>query len=318
MTLTANLRARLDGRVSNLFTATSAGLPSQLASFVEWLQGDPYLAALLATLPDQGVSGEEWIQENIKWEQDIAFPPGEDAMVSCCWLVTRHVAASADVGAAAFGVTHDDPGVKDQVSANRAFLQTFVAPVVGWLRERILTDDHLLHSLERYARGAAWFRRDELRGVYEADTSRGEATLDRDLRRHLFEDGIDFPFSQARGPSGQPDVIVPDDEANPLPLEVKVYDPPRSRGDAAVRSGFVQAIEYAHDYRRADAYLAVFDVSEEGLSIAGDDPTSHPPYVRSSGVTVFVVVIPIGPTQPASGRGTVTRKTPDAAFFTES
>ena len=98
-------------------------------------------------------------------------------MVSCCWLVTRHVATSADVGAAAFGVTHDEPGVDDQVSANRTFLQTFVAPVVGWLGERILTDDHLLHSLERYARGAAWFRRDELRGVYEADTSRGEATL---------------------------------------------------------------------------------------------------------------------------------------------
>ena len=32
-------------------------------------------------------------------------------------------------------------------------------------------------------------------------------------------------------------------------------------------SGLVQAIEYAHDYSRADAYLAVFDVTSDGLAV---------------------------------------------------
>ena len=141
--------------------------------------------------------------------------------------------------------------------------------------------------------------------------------LDGDLRRQLFRDGIDFPFSQARGPSGIPDIIVPDDEAEPLPLEVKVFDPERSRDKAHVRSGVVQAIEYAHDYRPADPYLAVVDLTTDGLSIQGDDPKSTIPYVRSSGVTVFVVVIPIGETQAASRRGKVKRATLDVAYLTD-
>jgi hypothetical protein len=305
---------RLQERTNNLYSSPSGSLGPRLRHFVAWLDSEPFFSTTLSTLPMPEADGDSWLREHLG-RFSVDFPPDEDEAVGCCWLVARRVADDDDAGTRMYMATHEFSEVHDIASGQRAFLDTFVEPVVVWLRERILTDDHILHSVQRYAYEAAWFRRDELRASYEDDTGVGEKTLDRDLRRHLFREGIDFPFSQTHGPSGIPDIVVPDVEAQPLPLEVKVFDPAMGRDKAHVRSGFVQAIEYAHDYRRADAYLPVFDVTTEGLSVQGDDPKSNIPYVRSSGVTVFIVVIPIGEPQAASGRGRVQRTTLDSAYL---
>ena len=307
---------RLQERTAELYSAPQATIGSRLRLFVDWLEVEPFFKATLAALPDPGLDGEQWLAQNLQ-RTGISFPEGETNIVGCCWLVVRHVSALDDPGTGTWSIGHNFDRSRSIAAGTRAFLEVFVDPILVWLKDRILVEDHILHSLQRYSREAAWFRRSELRDAYEADTQTGESTLDFDLRRHLFRDGIDFPFSQVRGPSGQPDIVVPDEDAEPLPLEIKVYDPVRGRDDAWIRSGFVQAIEYAHDYGRADGYLAVFDTSDDGLAIAGDDPASHIPFIRSSGVTVFFVVIPIGKPQAASGRRRTRRATLDAAFFTE-
>lgn len=309
---------RLQERTAELYSAPQASVGSRLKHFVTWLESEPFFKVTLAGLPDPGTDGMQWITENVHHTGAVSFPEGEADTVACCWLVVRHVSGLDDPGTGIWSIGHNfvrRGGIEDAI---RAFLEVFVDPILVWLKERLLVEDHVLHSLDRYSREAAWFRRDGLRHTYEEDTTKGEERLNSDLRHHLFRDGIDFPFSEVRGPSGQPDIVVPDDEAEPLPLEVKVYDPDRGRDDGWVRSGFVQAIEYAHDYRRADGYLAVFDVSHDGLAIAGDDPKTHLPFIRSSGVTVFVVVIPIGPTQAASRRRRARRKTLDSAFFLQT
>lgn len=195
----------------------------------------------------------------------------------------------------------------------RQFAAAFLNPVLDWLGDRILAEEFLLHSLIRYSREVAWFRRGELRERYEADTARGESLLDRDLRHHLLRDGIDYPYSQTHTPSGIPDVVI--HHETPIPLEVKVFDPARKRDRPVIRSGFVQAIEYATDYGRADGYLAVFDASPDGLAIQGDDPTAYPPSVTSGGVTIYVVSIPIAAPQAASARKGVKRIAVDAAYL---
>lgn len=308
---------RLQERTHALYQAPDATFGSQVRYFVRWLLDDPFFAITLNALPEPDLSAEEWLQQHIQWGQGLNLADDEAAAVGELWLVTRHMAEQPDTEDATFRIVADFLHGRGNTTSdvNRAFLEIFVDPVIGFLKEKILTNDLLLHSLERYAREAAWFRRDELRTGYEDDTSRGEAILDHDLRWHLFRDGIDFPFSQVQVPSGKPDIVVPDDEAEPLPLEVKVFDPDRGRDQKWIRSGFAQAIEYAHDYRRADGYLAVFDVSAAGLAIASDDPTGHLPFIRSSGVTVFIVVIPIGLVRTASSRRAAKRTTLDHQFF---
>ena len=249
--------------------------------------------------------------------QGLQLSADETEAIGELWQIVRHVVEQADIESAAFQIAANfvygsHAGTEEY---NRGFLEAFIAPILTWLKERLLTNDLLLHSLERYAREAAWFRRSELRCLYEADTGRGEAALDEDLRHHLLREGIDFPFSQAHGPSGRPDIVAPDKEEKPLPLEVKVYDPDRSKNDKWVRSGFAQAIEYAHDYRRADSYLVVFDISPAGLAVQSDDPTTPLPVVRSSAVSVFIVLVPIGEAIAASSRKTPKRKTLTPAFL---
>jgi hypothetical protein len=303
MIATRNLMIRLQERTNTLYGAPDTTFGAQIRHFVRWIESEPVLTTSLATLPPVPLSAEEWLQENANWDGlNISTEEGE--AVAELWQVVRHMASQEDVDNAAFqlvanflhgsGLTTSD--------FNRAFLEIFVSPVVGWLKERILKDDLVLHSLDRYAREAAWFRRTELREAYEANTGKGEEILDRDLRQALFRDGIDFPFSQVQGPSGRPDIVVPDADAEPLPLEIKVFDPDMGRDAKWVQSGFSQAIDYAHDYRRADGYLAVFDVSPNGLAVEGDDPRSGIPSIRDSGVTVFVVTVPIGSAGPASKR----------------
>jgi hypothetical protein len=301
---TRNLMIRLQERTHSLYSAPEATFGPQVRHFVQWLESEPVFATSLAELPHIELSAEEWLQQNVKYGEGLNVSAEEDKAVAELWQVVLHLAAQENVTSAAFKLVVNFLHGTGNTSAdaNRACLEIFVDPVVAWLKERLLKDDLLLHSLDRYAREAAWFRRTALREAYQADTEKGEKILDHDLRHALFRDGVDFPFSQAQGPSGRPDIVVSDDEAEPLPLEVKVFDPERGRNESWIRAGFSQAIDYAHDYRRADGYLAIFDVSPNGLAVEGDDPKSRIPTVLSDGVTVFVVTVPIGLSQPASKR----------------
>jgi hypothetical protein len=306
---------RLQERTNTLYGAPDAIFGAQIRHFVSWLQREPVFATALGALPEVPLEPEAWLQENASWGREgLNLSVNEDEAVAELWQVVTHMAAQENVDNAVFHTVSNFLHGSGLTSAdfNRGFLEIFVDPILTWLKERLLKDDLVLHSLDRYAREAAWFRRQELRDAYLANTGAGEELLDGDLRRALFRDGIDYPFSQVRGPSGRPDIVVPDNEAEPLPLEVKVFDPDNGRTERALRSGLSQAVDYAHDYRRSDGYLVIFDVSSSGLAIEGDDPASRIPAVRSDGVTVFVVVVPIGAAQPASkrqSRRTVVRAT---------
>jgi len=60
------------------------------------------------------------------------------------------------------------------------------------------------------------------------------------LRRFLFEQGIDYPFSQPRSASGQSDVVAMVDEDDPLICEVKLYNG-RNSSKRYVAKGVQQA-----------------------------------------------------------------------------
>ena len=156
---------------------------------------------------------------------------------------------------------------------------------------------NVLHLIERFKLKAEWFRRKELYALYEGDTSAGEASLDRELRANLFEGGIDYPFSQPSSPSGEADIVALLGSDDPLVLEVKVFDPDRSRDKRHLRQGFHQVLRYANDYNQSLGYLVIFNCSDRQLVISPEEGsgTEFPPRITYGGKTFFVMVIDIHP-----------------------
>jgi hypothetical protein len=96
-----------------------------------------------------------------------------------------------------------------------------------------------------------------------------EEVYDTDLRRFLFSEGINMPFSQAKSASGESDVLTELDTDDPLVGEVKIFGAGRTRRDLA--SGVPQAISYANDYSKQVAYLMIINLSGRPLSLPSND-----------------------------------------------
>ena len=135
------------------------------------------------------------------------------------------------------------------------------------------------------------------------------------LREALFEGGVDFPFSQPISPSGRADVVSLDDSDDPLVLEVKVFDPDRSKDKGSLRQGFHQVLRYANDYQQNVGYLVVFNCSDNQLVWPSEDSTGRdvPSRVVHDGKTLFLIAIDIGADRESaskewpSGRAVISR-----------
>lgn len=66
--------------------------------------------------------------------------------------------------------------------------------------------------------------------------------LTMDLRKFLFDNGLDYPFSEPSSPSGNVDLIYGLENKTPLTLEIKLFGGKNSYGKSYVKKGFRQAI----------------------------------------------------------------------------
>jgi hypothetical protein len=148
-----------------------------------------------------------------------------------------------------------------------------------------------------------WFEQERLYAAYVSDTARGEDGYAVDLRRFLFGQGIDYPFSEPASPAGETDIAALLDTSDPLVCEVKLYD-----GDSyrvgRIAGGVQQAVRYARDYGKTVAYLVIFNLCADHLALPSDDPERRPPpCLRVGGVTVYMVVVQALPVGSASKQG---------------
>jgi len=173
------------------------------------------------------------------------------------------------------------------------FFSQVLGPFCSFIDERIDDGDLMLYTLARYQRECNWFESDSLSTLAQSTASRKlEEVMDAHLRSWLFREGIDFPFSTPKSPSGRPDVVVWEGE-EPLAIEIKVYDG-ENRISRNITQGLWQAYRYASDYGKPFGYLVVFNTSEDVLAFANNVASSGPPCVIVGGLQVFVITIEVG------------------------
>ena len=181
------------------------------------------------------------------------------------------------------------------------FFEQVLQPLCSYIDERIDDGDLLLYMLCRYQRECGWFENDQMVTLAEtADSRKLEEALDSHLRSWLFREGIDFPFSTPRSPSGRADIVIWEGE-QPLAIEVKVFDG-ENRDCGHVQQGLWQAHRYAADYAKPIGYLVVFNTSGDLLSFEANIAGNGPPCVPVGDRNVFAVTVNVSRRQDSASK----------------
>jgi len=170
-----------------------------------------------------------------------------------------------------------------------SFHKIFTEYLQSYINYKLENGDFILYLLYKYKCQCEWFNNEELLEKYFNDTAHGEDLLTKDLRKFLFNNGIDYPFSEPNTPSGKPDLVFVNNN-NPLALEVKLYGGKNNYGKSYIKKGFHQAINYANDYNKSYAYLFIFNLSDKLLEFNLKD-NNEPTHININNKSIFIVVV---------------------------
>jgi hypothetical protein len=172
-------------------------------------------------------------------------------------------------------------------------IEKYITPMVNYLHDKLDDSSSITYLLEKYKKRTEWFFSKELLRKYKnAENAQFEQVFDDDLRLFLFEQGIDYPFSTPKTPSGRADIIGQIDTNDPLIVEVKVFDLEKNYRKDRITSGFSQCVKYANDYNKNVAYLVVFNVSPKEIvfKFKETDNFFPPKLIVGNKVFYFVVI----------------------------
>ena len=303
MNFQRDLQVRLQERYRRLYKVDSQLYKHEAGYLVKFIQSAPALRYLIEDVErcEPELDPGAWVSERFS-RHKAEWPESEAGRAKVAWHLLQRWAREDD-SAAMFGLMLDRSQKNMGVAAHTA-TEAVIEPLIGFLQERIGEGSDILYLLERYVRRVEWFEQQRLFGAYQADSTRGETIYDTDLRRFLFDQGIDYPFSKPRSPSGESDVVANIEGDDPLICEVKLYDA-KSYGKAYLAKGVQQAVAYARDFGKTSAYLVVVNLSAKHLRLPTDDlPKEWPPRIDVGGVIVFIVQVRGLPQPSASTRGT--------------
>ena len=290
-----NLRVRLQERRNRLYKTGYRTYDGELLYLLQFLDGNQYTRSLLNELEvSTAVDFEQWVSE--QGIRNVPFPHSEAGRAKVCYGILKRC-ASDNNGEEWVRWTRAFSSETNFDAKFRDLTEAVVDPFVNFLHDQIDDGGNILYLLERFKLKAEWFRREELYGLYQGDTSVGESSLDQELRASLFEGGVDYPFSQPSSPSGKADIVALLGSDDPLVLEVKVFDPDRSRGKSNLRQGLHQVLRYANDYNQSLGYLVMFNCSDRQLVISSEEASGaeFPPRITYGGKTFFAIPIDIHP-----------------------
>ena len=291
------IRVRIQERKARLYRSSYTAYHAELRYFLNFLYENHFTRALLMEIDAHpSTDFEQWAEDVDEWRQRH-FPDTEAGRAKICYGFLKRCASDAHpLAPVSLGTRYISSKRKyDEILSD--LNEIMVEPLINFIHDQIDDGGNILYIIERFKLKAEWFRRKELHCLYEGDTSVGERNLDQELRAGLFDGGIDYPFSEPSSPSGRADIVALLESDEPLVLEVKVFDPERSRGRSHIKRGFQQVTRYAQDYNQSVGYLVIFNCSDKQLVISPEETleAEFPTQINYGGKTFFVIPIDIHP-----------------------
>jgi len=285
-----NLRVQVQQYRNRLYKAVHATYGTQVKYLLDFIRKTPYLRGLVAEMEAQNLDvqwGEpqrEKLRGRGEWEshdtEGAAAKYSHGILCDCSGndnarIYAQRVSTERDINAAL-----------------RDFTEIMIDPFINYLHDQIDEGSNVLYLLEKYKRRVEWFHHDELLTRLRADSRQSEDAVEAHLREYLFDQGIDYPFSQPRSPGGRVDVAADIGEERPLILELKLFDLARSYGKRYLRKGFRQIQTYADDYGQSVGYLVVFNCTPRRIDFrTSASEQIWPPRIVVGHQTFFLIGI---------------------------
>lgn len=176
-----------------------------------------------------------------------------------------------------------------------SFIEVCIKPITQFFIENLKNESQILALLLKYKKYKEWFSRETFFELYEK-SDRLESFLDDDLRKFLFENGIEFPFSSPKTSSGRADIVANIETNDPLVLEVKMLDKTKNYYKSRISDGFKQCIKYSNDYLKNIGYIVVFNCDSEDIELVIEDANKEYPHnLFYNGKNYFFIVVNINP-----------------------
>ena len=257
----------------------------RLREFTSFCYKTPSLAQILNQLPTKPYDFSiDWRDISSNWEEGI------DGYAMRWSAITQIVNGGPGTEYQAW--LH--LGVKEQRKGLKKSTELFVIPIFHYLIDCLKLSSTMLYLMLRYKRLAEWFEATNLRELYFTNEKDGEGILDENLRRFLFESGIDYPFSQPASPQGKVDIVANLETDDPLVLEIKIWDSNKNYKENRLRDGLRQVIDYATKYGKDKGYLVVFNLDEIPLSFSSQNNKGEwPSCIECGGRTYYFIDVHI-------------------------
>ena len=300
-----DLRVQIQQRRNRIHRTDHEYFNDELLYTFQFLNKSAYIRNLMTTIEaSTDVDFSEWQQglEDSRF-RGVEFPRTEEGKAKVCLNILKQC-VDENNNAHALNWAYYFSAKSNFNESLAEFTAAVIDPFFNYLDDRIDETSNVLYLIERFKLKVEWFMQEELYGIYKNNTPAGERMLDKVLRAYLFDGGIDYPFSQPESPSGKADVVALLDPEDPLVLEVKLFDPSRSKGKSNLAQGFHQVLRYASDYNQNIGYLVIFNCSDGPLVVSDDDLSvqEFPTRISSSGKSIFVVPVDINPTTASASK----------------
>lgn len=314
------LRSDLQTRKQRVFRADDSTFLLELRGFFDFLKGKPLLRGLIEEL---NLGGTEFTKDNIlQLGPDI--PDSEIQRVKHCFGVLNYCVTLQESEFSDFTVrlcsrisgigTRLGAGGNVRSAAIKLFRDTLFLPFYEYLDEHIEDYGIIIYLLQRFKFRTEIFDREYIYKLYESDPKRSESLLDREVRKFLFDQGIDYPLSTPLSSSGRTDIVADLHTEDPLVLEIKILDLDREYDKAYIRKGFRQIYDYTNDYNKNVGYLLIFNASEVDLNF--NLKSKSETRIELDEKTFYIVVVDIYPdTVPSSKKGKLKLYTIEESFL---
>jgi hypothetical protein len=311
-----DLQTALRTRHKRLTDANAGHIHDEIRLVVGWIGGQPALRSILteAAQAEPRLDFAGWANRLRTDRGGLTWPCHTEAgRASLAWRLLERIARASPGSPQSEFRRQQGPVLEyaralsvgnDNIHAQtRKFTEHIVNPLFDFLLEQVAAEGSTLYILERYVRRVEWFDRDDLHARATEEPRKAEEVYDTDLRRFLFSEGVNMPFSQARSASGLSDVLTDLDTGDPLVCEIKIFDA-ASRGKRHIAAGVNQAVQYASDYGKQIAYLVIINLSGRALALPDEDHSkTWPPSITVAGVRVYLIAVRALPVASASKLG---------------